>query len=483
MAVDFTKTIQNSLNSFLARFAGCFRHVAGRAHLKHYVEGQLSDLDRKNCETIALMKNIPPRNLQEFLASAQWDEDLATQRIHEIVAQRKSSALRIGIIDETSDLKKGTKTPGVKRQHLGCVGKTDNGIVSVHLVFAQNDFHCVLRGELFLPKEWSEDRDRCRAAGIPEEMVHKPKPAIALDQIDLSREQDVDFDAVTFDEGYGRSKPFLRGLDARGLVFAGEIPSNFHAWTEKPPVTERVYKKSGKGRGRTKKRLRSDAKNSRTVKETVAKHPAFHGAWKPFLVKETEKGPLVWEAVEIDIWIKDEKGLPVEKPLRLVAARNVLNREEIKYFVSNAPSHRPLSWLLHVGFSRWHVERCFEDQKQEIGWDDYQGRLYQGLKRHFILSNVSYLFLSQMREELRPSLPEITVCQIQDVLRTIFRWCPFGGSLAKRDRDQLNKKLDYYSRRHASARRSHRKKRVSELMRVGVDVERLESCRPENSST
>ena len=107
---------------------------------------------------------------------------------------------------------------------------------------------------------------------------------------------------------------------------------------------------------------------------------------------------MVWEAKHAMLYIADEEGLPDPTPWHLVIARNVLNPKEVKYFVGDAPLETPVGTLLLVGFSRWPVERCFEDQKSELGMDHYEGRRYPGLKRHLILTAVSYLFLSRVRK-------------------------------------------------------------------------------------
>ena len=114
----------------------------------------------------------------------------------------------IGIIDETSDVKKGDKTPGVQRQWCGKVGKKENCLVTVHLGYATGDFHCLIDGDLFLPESWSEDRERCRAAGIPDDVVYRPKWQISLELYDCARENGVTFDWLSFDEGYG-GKPLF----------------------------------------------------------------------------------------------------------------------------------------------------------------------------------------------------------------------------------------------------------------------------------
>lgn len=184
MDADVIAQLKPELKTYLDRFADCFGRCDTRVHLSTYVVGQLSPLERKNVEAIALALDKPVRTLQEFLSQHRWNENLLRDRVQEIVREEHAHPHSIGIIDETSDDKKGDKTPGVQRQYLGCVGKQENGIVTVHLAYAADDFHCLLDGELFLPESWSKDRERCREAGIPEEMVYRPKTEIALELYD-----------------------------------------------------------------------------------------------------------------------------------------------------------------------------------------------------------------------------------------------------------------------------------------------------------
>ena len=149
----------------------------------------MSDLGEKSCEPIAVAAGIPPRNLQEFLSTYKWEEDRTRNRLQNIVIRDHSGRNSVGIIDETSDVKQGDKTPGVKRQWCGTVGKTENCIVTVHLAYATGDFHCLLDGDLFLPEDWSDDRARCRAAGIPDDVVYRQKWKIALELFDRVRQQ------------------------------------------------------------------------------------------------------------------------------------------------------------------------------------------------------------------------------------------------------------------------------------------------------
>lgn len=147
-------------------------------------------------------------------------------------------------------------------------------------------------------------------------------------------------------------------------------------------------------------RVKSGESSPRSV-ETVFWHGEAMKAkrWKRYRVKDGEKGPIIWEAKRVRVTLKGSDGLP-GLSLWLVVARNVLDGE-LKFFVSNASEFASMAMLLQVAFQRWRVERCFEDQKQEVGLDCYEGRRYLGLKRHLIITSLSYLFLSQTCQQER----------------------------------------------------------------------------------
>jgi len=399
------RRLKPKLDRYLQRFADCFLRKDTRGHFPVYVRGQLSDLHRKSVEPIAKEAGVPVRTLQEFLSLLRWDEDRMRDRLQAIVAAEHASPRAVGMLDETSLVKQGEKTPGVKRQYCGSTGKTDNCVVTVHLGYAADGFHCLLDGELFLPEDWHQDRERCRAAGIPDEVVYRPKWQIGLELLDRARQNGVQLPWLTFDEEYGGKPGFIAGLQQRQQDFVGEVPSILPGWLDRPGVTQRPYHRGGRGRGRRTPRLKSGSPPARSVKELLAQHPRLHDKpWQRYYLRTGSKGPMVWEVKVTWFYPKDENDLPGPR-LRLLIARNVLHPKEIKFFLADAPSGTPVGTFLLVGFSRWHVERCFEDQKDDLGLDHYEGRCYAGLKRHLILTAVSYLFLSQVREELGKKNP------------------------------------------------------------------------------
>jgi len=159
-------------------------------------------------------------------------------RLQEIVARDHAHPHAVGIFDETSYAKKGDKTPGVKRQHCGTTGKTDNCCVTVHLGYATPDgFHALLDGELFLPEDWSVDRERCAACGIPQTMVHRTKGHIALELLDRAVANGVRFPWLTFDEGYGQSPAFLHALDDRGPIARLALAEESHCRVPRAVLT------------------------------------------------------------------------------------------------------------------------------------------------------------------------------------------------------------------------------------------------------
>src|SRR6266404_23478 len=247
------RSLRPKLKSLLNRFDDCFLRSDSRSHLPVYVEGQLSDLPRKNCEPIADAVNMPPRTLQQFLSLLDWNHGLMKTKLQQLVATEHAGPHSIGIIDETACPKKGEKTPGVQRQWCGATGKKDNCVVTVHLAYALEEFHCLLDSELFLPESWSNDRPRCRAADIPDEMVHRPKTDIALELYDRACSNGVVFEWLTFDEGYGKSVGFLAALRERQQRFVAEVPVTFRGWIRPPRVTNR--RRSATGRPRKRPRL------------------------------------------------------------------------------------------------------------------------------------------------------------------------------------------------------------------------------------
>jgi len=396
--VEDLMAVRRNMGRFLRQFSGCVKTKRSRAHLRTYVAGQVSDLPRKSVEPMALAAGVAPRTLQEFLGLHRWDHDAMRRRLQRLVMRDHADPNAIAVIDETSFVKKGDRTAGVQRQYCGTTGKTDNCVVTVHLGYTAGDFHALVDGDLYLPEaSWDADRERCREAGIPDEVVYRPKWQIALDLLDRTMANGVSFKYLVADEVYGRCEEFRTGVDGRGLSYVVEVNCSQIGWVRRPREAHPdAY--SGFGRPPTKPRLSPGTAAPRRVDRLWKRGGP---SWQLFHIKNTQKGPVVWEARAVRFFPCEDK-LP-GRQCWLILARNVLDGE-VKYFLSNAPDDTPVEVLLHVAFSRWHIERIFQDGKGEVGLDHFEVRRYLPLIRHLVLSMVSFLFLMQQTQQLQKKL-------------------------------------------------------------------------------
>ena len=232
MTTEQVQALGPAFTAFLRPLQPFFHDPKIVQHFQSYTRGLLSDLPRKTAEPIALQAGVPPRTLQQFLKACLWDDvglvDEVQRQLHAAVVDLPPDPIgTIAILDETSSLKKGDKTPGVQRQYLGCVGKIANGVVTVHLAVAHGQFKSLLDSELFLPESWDQDRERCREADIPDDVRYRPKWRIGLELTANAQTNGWTFDWMTFDECYGGKPGFLSILDLADQQYVGEVPKKF----------------------------------------------------------------------------------------------------------------------------------------------------------------------------------------------------------------------------------------------------------------
>ena len=306
--------------------------------LDAYRRALLTDAPRKTAEPDAPASGTAVRTLQKFLATTHWDhhavrDELQTRLGRTLGELPNGDGLgTVGVVDETGDTKKGDRTPGVQRQYLGCVGKVDNGIVTVHTAATRGTFRTLLDADLYVPKSWDEDRARRDRAGIPDAVVYRPKWLIALEQYGRLKTNGVVFDWLTFDEGYGSKPAFVSVLAMVGQTFAGEVPKSFAAETAGQSCRADVVlpvSEANKG-----KRYR--------------------------LVRQTRPAQ-VWHAVGQKVSVN---GLS----MTLAAAWNS-STGEVKYLLASGSVC--VGRILRVAFRRWTVEHVFRVAKQEVGLRGY----------------------------------------------------------------------------------------------------------------
>lgn len=383
MTAEEIRALGSAFSDYLQQFLFCCGYTQTFRLFEVYCQGLLSDLPRKSAEPIALASGTAVRTLQEFLKDHVWSYRQTRDTLHDHVATLLPTVPAddlgtVGLVDETATVKKGRLTPGVHRQWCGERGKKENCLVTVHTGVVRGRYHTLLDADLFLPEAWDLDRDRCRAAGIPDAVHYRPKWQLAARQLLRLQANGVHLDWVTFDEGYGSKPDFLLELDRQQLRYVGEVPKSFACHTTRPRAGQAGH--------------RAD--------DLVRHSPVFHQQpWQSFRLPRQTVGEQVWEAKAARVWLSCG-GEPSVGTYWLVWARNVATGEE-KYFVSNAAEEVALAVLLRVPFVRWNVEHSFRLSKTELGFRHFEGRSYTGLLRHLMLCLVTLTFVAGQTAELR----------------------------------------------------------------------------------
>jgi SRSO17 transposase len=398
------------ISAFLEPFAPLFRRSQSRHSLERYVTGLLTDLDRKNCDTIAAaVAGTSTERLQHLLTDADWDpRELDAARVRSLSARSPQGGVLV--LDDTSLPKQGKASVGVARQYCGALGKRANCqvVLSAHYIADEPEssrpLHWPVCAQLYLPEGWANDPQRRERAHVPEKVGFKTKPQIALSLVDLSREWGVPFEVMVADSGYGKYPKFLEGLEERKLPYVCGVESAFGV---RLPEEVRAASEAGappyKGRGKPPKERPAPLY---TAKEVISSLP--QEAWRTVAWREGTKGTLSKQMVALRahratgsarhsttherVLTAEEGWLVGERPLQ-PAGEEELGEEELKYYYSSLSADVSLERLAALAKSRWAIEQFYEDAKGECGLGDYQGRRWDGLHRHLALVMVAYSFL------------------------------------------------------------------------------------------
>jgi SRSO17 transposase len=351
-------------------------------------------------------------SLQNFISDSKWRArdviDRVAQQVNEKIGDPNDAAL---ILDESGIAKKGEKSVGVARQWLGSVGKVDNGQVGVFAALCRNGDASLVDARLYLPKEWTEDPERCRNAGVPEDCrTFKTKEEIALGMVSHARESGLQFGVVEADGGYGKGLKFMIALDEMGEMFLVDVHCDTRVFLQQPQPY--LPEKAPDTRGRTPTRFVADEKPVR-VDALVKRQP--QSAWVKQNIREGTKGTVQYEILTRRIWVWDQDTENYYH-WHLVVRRDPVTKSDLKYSFSNAAKDVSAGRLARLQAQRYWIERTFEDAKSECGMADYEVRGWDGWHHHMALVLLAQSFMLDERLLNREDVPLLSCADLIELL-------------------------------------------------------------------
>ncbi|MFD5781522.1 IS701 family transposase [Streptomyces sp. NPDC058220] len=372
------------------RIAGRFARVEPRRRVKRLVLGLLSDLPRKNCWMIAeWVGESSPDAMHHLLSRAKWDADAVRDDVRGYVVEHLHDERAVLVVDETGDVKKGIGTVGVQRQYTGTAGRIENAQVAVYLVYAGRRGHAAVDRELYVPRSWTSDPDRCRVAGLGEDTTFATKPELAARMV--ARFLDAGHRAawVAGDEVYGGNPKLRTALEERSTGYVLAVACSHEVATA-----------AGKFRA-----------------DTLAKKVPKRG-WQKLSAGAGAKGHRYYDWAVIDL-VDPRPGS------RQLLIRRNRSSGELAYYRCYSPTAVPLTELVRVAGSRWRVEEFFQSGKGLAGLDEHQVRRYMSWSRWVTLSVLAHAFLAVVRadEHDRQPIPQglipLTCNEIQRLFITL----------------------------------------------------------------
>jgi SRSO17 transposase len=352
-----------------ARIAPRFARSEPRQRVLAYVRGLLAPVERKNSWTLAERAGEPsPDGMQRLLAAADWDADAVRDDVRDYVIEHLGSPQGVLVVDETGFLKKGTKSAGVARQYSGTAGRIENSQVGVFLAYATAAGRTFLDRELYLPKAWTEDRGRCREAGVPDGVEFATKPELAMRMLTRALDAGVPAGWVTGDEVYGQHYRLRASLEQRRMPYVLAVPVNQHVIAT---IDNKIVE------------CRADA--------LIATLPVQ--AWKKISAGPGAKGPRLYHWARAVIRPLEDSGMGYW----LLARRSLSDPTDLAYYLCHGPANTALRELVRVAGARWAIEESFQTAKGEVGLDQYQVRRFDSWYRHITLAMLAHAFLTVTR--------------------------------------------------------------------------------------
>ncbi|EKU96225.1 transposase family protein [Leptolyngbya sp. PCC 7375] len=356
-----------AFEELMDRIRPYFSRIEAEERARSYVQGLLSPIERKNGWQLAEEAgDSTPYGIQNLLGRSVWEADGVRDELIEYVQEHLFSTDGVGVLDETGFIKKGKQSVGVQRQYSGTVGKVENCQIGVFLSYVSDQGHTFLDRALYLPESWTQDPDRCRRAGVPDDIEFATKPALAQQMVARTTDLGMCFAWITGDAVYGNNPGLRQALEAQVQAYVLGIACNESVviGTTSLPASEAMA----------------------YLRVTD---------WHRLSAGNGTKGPRTYDWAVLTLSAPSPDGWAH----RLLFRRSLKDPNEIAYYRVFSPTECTLSDMVRVAGCRWTIEECFETAKGEVGLDQYEVRSWTGWYRHITLACLAHAFLSVMRTQ------------------------------------------------------------------------------------
>lgn len=393
------KAVEKHLNDFVEQFRNLLGRSERRYWCKQYLTGLLLDGERKSVEPLAgRVAGGDAQAMQQFVNQSPWAHEALQQGLARVMLRRRRGRRARLVLDDTTLPKQGKRSVGVARQYCGALGKVANcqSIVTWH--YADEGLHFPLLGELYLPQVWTTDAERMKRAGVPQEcQVFREKWKVALALLDEIAPE-VAAEVIVCDAGYGEVKEFLRELDRRGQIFVAQVPESHSFWPAEVAVTTaanptgrpRRFPQVADPRARPlraeqwRKQIEEDGRKWQTVRLPLKRAKTV----EVVAIRVRETNTQAWRRPGAERWLLIER----------------LSDGAVKYYLSNAGRRTSVRQMVLWAHERWKIEQGYQQLKEELGLDHFEGRSWRGLHHHVTLCFMAYGFLQLMKRGKKKSV-------------------------------------------------------------------------------
>jgi SRSO17 transposase len=367
------------LAKFVQPFAELLTQSAQRQHAADYTSGLISDLKRKNVESIAYRHDQDRRNLQHFIGCAQWDHKPLMMELAKQVGEELGEDDGVIVFDPSAFPKQGKQSVGVARQWCGRLGKLDNCQVAVYMGYVSRKDHALVNTRLYLPKKWASDRARRKATGVPRGVRFQTRHAQALEMLDEQGHL-LPHTWIGGDDEMGRNAAFRRDLNNRDERYLLAVPCDMlmRDLEAAPPEYQ--------GRGAVPKRPFERVDQWRDS--------LCEDSWTRINVRDGEKGPLEIDVVICRVQTKiSQRVMKYEETLVIIRSLDEEGATKYDFYFSNAPRDTLMQEFARVALAAHRIEEAIKRSKNEAGLSHYEVRNWRGWHHHQVLSLIATWFL------------------------------------------------------------------------------------------